>query len=353
MAIRKRTRGQGSVYKRGKWFHVCYSVNGQTFRESTRTQDREQAIAYLHRKLGRAANGEILTPDRVTITTLLDRLSEDYDIHQRADCYISKLRINRHLLPFFRTTKANKLTTAQISSYIKKRKAEDAKPATINRELSLLRRAYRLGTLAEPPLVGRVPNFPKLVEDNVRTGFLEAESYRRLLAELPEDLKLLFVLAYHVGLRKTALLNLQWKQVDLKENLIRLSTPRTKNRKPTPRILPIFGDMREYLEKQPRTGAYIFARGEERIKDFRASWRAACIRAGVPQLLFHDLRRTAVRNLRKAGVSETMAMRVSGHETRAMLDRYSISNEDDAKEVGDQMESFFKKLHKPKDPEPE
>lgn len=347
MATRKRTRGQGSVYKRGKWFHVCYSINGQTFRESTRTQDREQAVAYLNRKLGRAANGEVLTPDRVTITSLLDRLSEDYDIHQRADSYISKLRINKHLLPSFGSTKANKLTTVQIHAYVKKRTGEGAKPATINRELSLLRRAYRLGTLAEPPLVGRIPRFPKLVEDNVRTGFLEPESYRRLLAELPQDLKLLFVLAYHVGLRKTALLNLQWKQVDFESGLIRINAPRTRNRKPTPRVLPIFGDMREYLEKQPRTSPYILARGENRIKDFRASWEAACVRAGVPGLLFHDLRRTAARNMRKARVSETMIMRITGHRTRAMLDRYDISDDSDALDAGQQTENLLRKLHNP------
>lgn len=348
MGVRKRTRGQGSVYKRGDWYHVCYSINGQTFRESTQTKSQEDAVAYLHRKLGRAANGELVTPDKVTIGYLLERLSDDYELHQRADAYISTLRIKKHLLPFFGLTKAAKLTTLQIQAYIKRRLTE-AQPSTVNRELALIRRAFRLGLQSEPPNVSRVPRFPKLLEDNIRTGYLEPEDYRKLLTELPEDLKLLFVLGYHVGMRKTALLNLQWKQVDFEAGLIRLGVTRARNRKPMPLSVPIAEDVREYLEKQPKASPYIFARGSDRIKDFRGSWAAACKRAGVAGLHFHDLRRTAVRNMRKAGVSETMSMRISGHRTRAMLDRYDISDDSDVQEAGKKTDNYLKKRHRPTD----
>src|SRR3954454_12391664 len=70
------------------------------------------------------------------------------------------------------------------------------------------------------------------------------------------------------------------------------------------------------------------------IKNFRASWILACQRAGVPGLLFHDLRRTAVRNLRRAGVQETVIMKITGHRTRSIFERYNITDETDTREAG-------------------
>ena len=174
------------------------------------------------------------------------------------------------------------------------------KPGTVNRELGLLHRAFQLGYNQDPPLVARVPHFPRLTEDEPRKGFLKPELYQKLLFELPEDLRLLFVIAYHVGLRKGALLRIKWSQVDLKA--AHLDGREESNRKPEPVAVPIYGDMAKFIEMQPRTSEYLFARGARPIRDFRESWDLACQRAGVPDLLFHDLRRTAVRNLRRAGV---------------------------------------------------
>jgi integrase len=86
---------------------------------------------------------------------------------------------------------------------------------------------------------------------------------------------------------------------------------------------------------------YLFARGSDPIKDFRESWDLACQRAGVPDLLFPDLRRTAVRNLRRAGVSETVIMKITGHRTRSVFDRYNITDHSDTQEAGRVAENFL------------
>ena len=69
---------------------------------------------------------------------------------------------------------------------------------------------------------------------------------------------------------------------------------------------------------------FLFHRNGRQIKDFRASWQSACRRAGVPDLLVHDLRRSAVRNLVIQGVDQKVAMAVTGHVTASVFQRYRI-----------------------------
>jgi len=338
MSKRRGVRGQGSVYRRGGWWHVCYSINGQKFRESAHTQVREEALSFLQRKLGKAASGEAIPPDRVKISDLLDLVQRDYDLNTRATAYIIALKIKKYLLPALGDTKVVKFRTVQLEAYIKQRQRDEAKPATINRELAILHRAFQLGSQADPPMVARVPHVPKLAEENVRTGFLKRPQYERLLRVLPVALRLLFVFGYYLGMRKSALLKLKWEQVDVKAGLIYLQ--RKRSEKHIPQAVPIYGDMRAFLEMQPRTSEYIFARGSEPIKDFRRSWKNACEEAGVPNLLFHDLRRTAARNLRRAGIPESVAMKITGHKTRTMFERYNIVDEEDIRDVGRKVEFF-------------
>lgn len=187
--------------------------------------------------------------------------------------------------------------------------------------------------------------FPKLTEGEPRKGFLKPELYQKLLFELPEELRLLFVVAYHVGLRKGALLRIKWSQVDLQAHTIWMEGRRS-NRKPEPVAVPIYGDVRKFIEMQPQTSEYLFARGAKPIRNFRESWQLACQRSGVPGFLFHDLRRTAVRNLRRAGVPETVIMTITDHRTRSVFERYNITDQTDTLEAGRKAEEFLSKEHK-------
>jgi integrase len=103
--------------------------------------------------------------------------------------------------------------------------------------------------------------------------------------------------------------------------------------------------MAKFLAIQPKESDYLFARGSRQIKNFRESWIQACQRVGVPNLLFHDLRRTAVRNLRRAGVAETVIMKITGHRTRSVFERYNITDHSDTQEAGRMAEEFLKQQH--------
>jgi len=75
------------------------------------------------------------------------------------------------------------------------------------------------------------------------------------------------------------------------------------------------------------------------IRDFRGSWKKVTTAAGVPGLLVHDLRRSAVRRMVRRGVSERVAMAVTGHRTRIVFDRYDIVSEDDLRDAARKLEA--------------
>ena len=143
-----------------------------------------------------------------------------------------------------------------------------------------------------------------LSEDNVRQGFLEQEQYERLLEELPTPLKALYVCGYHTGARKNELRRILWERVDFSGGVIRLPSTLTKTKKA--RTLPVYGDMRRWLDHQrstcPTPCLWVFYGARNRpVDNHLHGWAEACRRAGVPGLLFHDLRRSAVRNMNRAG----------------------------------------------------
>ena len=152
--------------------------------------------------------------------------------------------VRLHLKPFFGEVRVAEFSFSLVKVYKAKRQEEEAQNATINRELTILKRGFNLGYQAEPPMVTKVPHIPRLPERNVRTGFLEHDEYRRLRDALPDHLKLLVVLGYHTGARLGELRNITWPQVE--SNRIVLYPGTTKSGHG--RGLPIYGEMPAWIE---------------------------------------------------------------------------------------------------------
>ena len=140
--------------------------------------------------------------------------------------------------------------------------------------------------------------------------------------------------AHRLG-RTGELLGLEWSQVDFEAGIIRLDVRTTKNNKGREFPFTALPELAEMLRaqraattalghRQGRIIWHVFHREGQAITSFRHAWQAAVTRAALPGRLPHDFRRTAVRNLVRAGVSEKVAMTLTGHKTRAVFDRYDI-----------------------------
>lgn len=326
-----RTNGTGSIYRRGNIWWVQMYVDGKPVIQSSKSEKKSDAVKLRNRLLARKERGELSggSVNTVLIGELLDDVLKS-DI-QPSTKYVWGKVIEKNIRPFFGKLKAQRLSTEMMERYREKRKSEGRGDATANRELSILRTAFHNGRKRTPPKVLSIPYFPMVKEGVVRKGFLSDEQYTALRDELPTELKAPFVTAYITGIRKSELLAIQWPQVDFEARLITLERDETKGNEA--RSVPIVaGDMFDLLKaaKQECTGAkFVFNRNGARIRDFRGAWEQACKRAGVPDLKFHDLRRTAVRNMRRAGIPQVIRMKISGHKTDSMERRYNIIDNED------------------------
>jgi len=338
-----RRRGNGTVYLRGRIWWIQYFIRGRLVPESTGFTEKVDAENLLKQRIGQVAAGRFVGPERATIADLCALVIEDNKLRRLRDADHVEWRYKAHLEPALGSLLASRFGSAQVRQYVAHRRAAGASDATINRELAIVRRGFKLGAQEDPPLVQRQPAIAKLEEDNVRQGFLEQDQYERLLEELPTNLKALFVCGYHTGARKNELRRIQWEQVDFESGLIRLSVAQTKTKRP--RTLPIYGDMQRWLERQreacPSECLWVFHGAHGCLVDNHLNgWSAACQRAGVPGLLFHDLRRSAVRNMKRAGIQDRVAMEISGHRTRSIFDRYNIVDTADLQSAGARLEEY-------------
>jgi integrase len=341
----------GSVYRRGNIWWIKYYRNGNSFRESSKSRNVSDAKRLLRRREGEIATGEFLAAERVRFEELAEDFLKDYRANNRKSFIWAKRRLEQHLAPFFGGLRALEITTDQVRAYTEKRQQQGASNGSINRELAALKRILNLAAAMTPPKVARVPYIPMLKESNVRKGFFEHREFLALRRELPKHLKAVLAFGYYTGAREGEILGLKWGQVDLQARTVHLEPGTTKNDQP--RTIPLTGELLEALKMQ-KAGHdrsfpecdYVFFRTGKRIGTFYVAWKSACNRAGVTGKLFHDLRRTAVRNMVRAGVPERVAMAISGHKTRSVFDRYNIVAERDLHEAAGRLEVYLRDLAK-------
>ena len=328
------TRGNGAVRKKaGRWY-MRYCWDGKRYEEGTNAQSKSEANTILREKLKNLEKGQTtVAANKIRLSDLYEILKKNYRINKRHLEDLPK-RWN-HLQPAFGQDFIKTITSQRMQTYIENRLNQHAAPATVQREIACLRRMFRLGF--EMGLVPFLPHFPSITVDNVREGFFEWKEFVRIRAELPDYLKPLATLAYWGGFRAGELKKLQWCHVDLNSGAVKLPAWMTKTKFPRTVFLPdeALSTLRDwhqktidFMKKTHRTIQYVFHREGNPIKDFRGAWKTACKRAGYPNRLFHDFRRTSIRNNVRLGIDPKVCMAISGHRTRAVFDRYNIVSEE-------------------------
>jgi len=185
------------------------------------------------------------------------------------------------------------------------------------------------------------PHIEMLLEAPARSGFLERGEFETILAKTVDYLRPPLVFAFWTGWRmKAEILPLEWRQVDLNVGTVRLDVGSTKNREgrliyaPDEVLALLNAQWNEHLNLWPAS-PWVFTRAGLQMKSIHGAWNAAREAAEMPQKLLHDFRRTALRNMIRAGIPERVAMQMCGWKTRSVLDRYHIVSDRDLRDAAD------------------
>ena len=336
---------------RGNIWYIRYcDGSGKRYQESSGSSLKGDARRLLKEREGKIAQGVKVTPKagQLRFDEAVAAVLTDYEVNGKRSLKKVERHTRLHLNPYFGRRRMADLTTDDFNNYISWRQSEGidwhgnkngCANATINRELATVRRAYTLakqaGTLLHSPYI------PTLKEAPPRCIFFEDHEFEAMRSHLPIELRGIVTMAFNTGWREDSeIQTLEWRQVDRKAKVVRLDPGTTKNSEG--RTLPygmfdelvqVFEDAHEQrhrlLEATGELCAYVFHRSGKPIKDMRGAFASACEKAGCPGKVPHDLRRSGVRNLVRAGIPEQTAMKISGHKTRSVFDRYDIVNEED------------------------
>lgn len=381
--------GKGRLFQRGRVWWVQYYAHGQMVRESSRSDKKAVAEKLLMRRLVQSEDGTAPVKQRpISYEEMRQRLVTQRLIdHPRLSKALSEAGL-KNLDAFFAKLKSSVITEDKIQEFIVARQATGASSATINRALAALRQMFRLSAkqIKAPPDFDRI----MLKEPPARKGFLTREEYLRLLAMLPDYVRPIFTFGYCTGMRLGELQKLTWRHIDLKDGMIRLESEDTKNDEaraiPYRQVPELAGIVDQLWRQATDKSGLVFTRAKGRpLGSFRKAWIRACIKSLLGRMLwecptchrktevakqewpperpktepplcacgvtcrwkyrgliFHDLRRTAIRNLRRSGVPESVAMKISGHKTREVFERYNIVDNADTTQAMEKLEQFHR-----------
>jgi len=353
----RRANGEGSValIPGCKYWYACFYHEGRQRKVSTHTTVKTEALTMLRKMMGNSDNGEAPVSKKLRYADLRQMLIDNYvakgnkSLKSLADgsetiaglteldafCGYKIAVVDGKSTVTDKGLSATALTTDAAKRFVRERRDEGVGNATINRSLALLRRMLNLAKREKK--IHDVPFIEFQKEPPPRKGFVEQADFDRLFNLLPTHLRPLVTLLYYCGTRVGQALKTEWSQVDLKKRLIRFEGEDTKNDEA--QILPMPSILVDMLKSMtPKTGRVFDG------TNLRKEWMKTCAAAGLGTIIevkgkpydpryegltLHDLRRSAVRNLVNAGVAERVAMKITGHKTRAVFDRYHIVSSTD------------------------
>lgn len=310
-----------------------------TSKERAVANEREAltAIAEIKHQLGEGGPA-VFEGERMTFAELVDEYRRTHD---KPRWYLDPLE------QYFGQRRIRTITYGDLKRFkqareaVKRANGHDRKPATINRELEQLRAvlllAVRHGWLLRNPFLGGPPLIVKSEEDRrdrVPTPFEEA---RMLAVCIPPraHLRPLIIASRDTGLRKSALLSLVWRDVDLENGLLLI--PRGNRYKRRPKVIAMTARLQEEMERlSAGSGPDQKVFGE--VKDFKRSYATACRLAGIEDLRFNDWRHGFATDLLEAGIPERLAMKAAGHANASTHAIYANLDERISRQIAEALD---------------
>jgi integrase len=311
-----------AVYKKGRHWYIDYYVKGVRKRKKIgpSKQVAELALKDVELKIARGEYLGIYEDKKIT----LGQFAEDYLAYAQANK--APMSVRRDLISLVPLTTAfpdylSAITTKAIEDY-KARRLATVKPATVNKELALLKHMFTKGI--EWGYVKQNPVKPVklLKEPPGRLRYLSPEELTDLLDACASHLKPIVLIAVHTGMRRREILSLRWTDIDLRKRTITLTKTKNNER----RMIPINDQVAGVLRALPRhlESPFVFCDREGRPYDrVDNGFRRACTRAGIRDIRFHDLRHTFASHLIMRGANLRSVQELLGHKTGKMTVRYT------------------------------
>lgn len=345
---RRRVRGQGTMFRRGRiyWFELAW--NRQRFRESLKTPDRETAIRKMNARIASIHSGELpKTFEPVSVQSLYETwISEVERTCKPRTLTDYQSRWTTHLKPVFGNLIATQVTKDKVASYLLHRKREGAGNITQNRENRVLQMVFNYNR--KKISANDFPEFPEMHSEksHVRKGRLSQEDYKTVMARLEDPklfwLKVIVAMTFKFGFRKSELLKAKVGYFSAKASTFMLPAFTTKNRMEREVSIKRDGDIYQMLVKLTDgrdKDSVLFTRNGKPVRDYRGAWSLLTEDIGNGRggrVTIHDLRRSAITNMSNKGVGPAQA---GTHLTADVFNRYISRSEDEKQATASLIES--------------
>ncbi|OPY06250.1 MAG: Tyrosine recombinase XerC [Syntrophorhabdus sp. PtaB.Bin184] len=348
----------GLYRKKGsnKWW-MCFTANGVRYDKSTGTADKKLAgliFADMGLKILKQEKLGVEPELEYTFDDMTTKFMDEYASRQEKSTKRRYEQSLKHLQPFFGGRRLSEIDAKLIDRYMQKRLKETScrktltKPATVNREFSMLARAFTLAVSRKWQMAKVNPCSTayngeplKLKENNERERYLINDEEERLLKETEGYLKgqlwEIVVVALYMGMREGEILKLKHGHVDLQNRKLTITKENSKNK--VPRTIPIMSEtVLEILKKRmtrkvvsiahPQDSLVFTTSSGKRVsaRNVQRDFRKACRKAGIEDFVFHDLRHTFGTWLAQNGVDIYTIARYMGHEDLESTKRYTHHN---------------------------
>ena len=330
--------GYGAIYqrktKKGKirWY-LDFKVGKKRVQKIVpQAVSKDDAAIALQEEIGRVFRREYgIQEDKkhVRFNLFSSKFLKNYSmVKKRAWEKSDKVYIHANLNPFFGDYELEQVDVELIERFVAKRLKGGALKSTINRDLSCLKKmcnkAVDWGYLTENPAL-KIKQFPEY--DNCRNRVLSDAEESGLLESCSEHVRSMVLISLNTGMRRGEIFNLQWNQVDFTNRLIRVE--KTKSGKI--RYIPMNDDLVSILERLQSVGShvpFVFLNPQsgKPFTTIKTGFNAACRRAEIEDLRFHDLRRTFATRILQRGADIETVKELLGHHSVLVTQRYTHSN---------------------------